>query len=150
MCVCCLQVVPLEHFGRVLGFLPALKKGFFAATVDLCRQPWFWGETDPKQAYKQLVPGKPRSFMVRFSSTPPNYTVSFKEKGGNILHRRVMRRYNEAEVRFENGDMCERAVEPFKSLPHLVEEMQNIMKWKPLTGGPFWWIFNEKSGASTG
>ena len=20
------------------------------------------------------------------------------------------------------------------------------MKWKPLTGGPFWWIFNEKTG----
>ncbi len=34
------EVVPLDHFGRVLGFLPALKKGFFGAVVDLCRQPW--------------------------------------------------------------------------------------------------------------
>ncbi len=144
------EVVPLDHFGRVLGFLPALKKGFFAAMIDLCRQPWFWGHTDPKQAYKQLVPAKSRSFMVRFSSTPPNYTISFKEKAGNVLHRRVMRKYNEGAVRFENGDMCERAVEPFKSLPHLVEEMQTIMKWKPLQGGPFWWIFNEKANNSGG
>lgn len=144
------EVVPLDHYGRVLGFLPSLKKGFFAALVDLCRQPWFWGATDPKQAYKQLVPAKSRSYMVRFSSTPPNFTISFKEKTGNVLHRRVMRKYGESAVQFENGDMCDRAVEPFKSLPHMVEEMQIIMKWKALQGGPFWWIFNEKNAGGGG
>ena len=137
------DVVNIETFGRVLGFLPPLRKGFFMAIVDLCRQPWFWGGTEAKAAYKALVPARSRSFMVRFSSAPPNVTVSFKEKGGNILHRRILRQVDESTCVFENGDMCSRATQPFKSLPHLVEEMKSIMHWKDLPGGPFSWIFNE-------
>jgi hypothetical protein len=140
------EIVPIEKFGRTLGFLPYLKKGFFTSMIELCRQPWFWGAVDPKSAYKALVPAKSRSFMVRFSSTPPNYTISFKEKGGNVLHRRVLRQVD-GSVKFENGDMCERASRSFKSIPHLVEEMRVIMKWVPLPGGPFWWIFNENDNS---
>lgn len=145
------EVVTLENYGRVLGFLPPLRKtGWITDVVDLCRQPWFWGATDAKAAFKSLVPAKGRSFMVRFSGVPPNYTISFKEHGqnGNVLHRRVIRKFGVETVKFENGDMCEKANESFKSLPHLVEEMQKVMKWKALTGGPFWWIFHDPSKTS--
>lgn len=79
--------------------------------------------------------------MVRFSSNAPCYTVSFKEKGGTVLHRRIMRKYGEDAVKFENADMHPKAQETFPSLPHMITTMQPLMKWHALPGGPFWWIF---------
>lgn len=147
---CCFLFLCLQFLGRVLGFLPELKKGreWFAYLENLCRQPWFWGDTSSRAAYKALVPAPSRSFMVRFSGQAPWYTISFKEKGGNVLHRRIIRNYGEEAVKFENGDIHPRAGETFPSLPHMISAIQPLMRWKPLQGGPTWWIFHEQE--STG
>lgn len=160
------EFVSIEKFGRVLGFLPELKRGreWFANLENLCRQPWFWADTSSRDAYRALVPAPSRSFMVRFSGQAPWFTVSFKDKGGNVLHRcvgllfvfllffcfslcvcrRIMRSYGAEEVRFENSDLHPRASETFPSLPHLISAFQPLMRWKPLQGGPTWWIFHEQ------
>lgn len=140
------EFVSLERFGRVLGFLPELKRGrqWFQHVTDLCRQPWFWGDTSSRDAYKALVPASSRSFMVRFSGQAPWYTVSFKEKSGQVLHRRIIRKYGDESVKFENADIHPRAAETFSSLPHMIETIQPLMRWKALQGGPTWWIFHEQ------
>ena len=139
------EKVRLQKFGRILAYLPEMRKGkdWFDTVTNFCRQDWFFGEFTSQEAYKHLVSESPRAYLIRFSNVIPYFTVSFKEPGGAILHRRIVKHWGEEAVSFEKADICPEAKDTFKTLPHLVDTISRVMKWHAVKkGGPFSWIFS--------
>lgn len=86
--------VTLPHFGNMLGFFNPLVAGG-AWVTEVCAilsRPWFWGDTDGTNAHRALSTAAPGTYLIRFSSTPSNYTISFRQ-GGQVWHTRINHTY---------------------------------------------------------
>ena len=88
------RVVSLSHFGNMLGFFdPLEEKGKWVSKVcKLMENQWFWGATEGGNAHKALSTASDGAYLIRFSSTPSNYTISFRQ-GGQVWHTRIKHRY---------------------------------------------------------
>lgn len=110
----------------------------------------YYGDMSSQAATKALAPAPARSFLVRFSTQAPNFTISFKYTDGNVLHRRILRKYGEEAVVFENPDIHPAAKKSYASLPHLVAALMPVMHWTPVNGSQFWYIFHETNDKGYG
>jgi len=82
--------VKLENFGAILAWFPSPRNGnlFLKNLLEIMASAWFHGDIDGEEAVDRLA-GKPEgTFLVRFSSEPPNFTVS-KVSQLEILHQRI-------------------------------------------------------------
>ena len=79
--------VKLEDFGRTLGLLGKFEKVvWLSKVVKLFKQQWFWGFLGTNEANTLLHQKPAGTFLIRFSSSGANYTVSvIKDK---IYHLR--------------------------------------------------------------
>ena len=102
----------IERFGSVVKCLGGWTTDFLWKALSLCtlcfdevRQKWFFGDLSAEEAVS-LLRGKPvGTFLVRFSSNPGDFTISYVSSTGRIFHTRIIQHFTQdAKSRFEvNG-----------------------------------------------
>ena len=92
------EVVTLPHFGETVGFFVPLtppgtdeEASWIFQVMNIVKEPWFWG-ADTEKA-KEVLRSKPDgTFLVRFSSSPSDYTLSYVHNK-KVNHTRISHPY---------------------------------------------------------
>jgi hypothetical protein len=89
------EVVHLENFGAMLNwFGPITQTGKSKNTIldnirEILQEPWFFGDTDTDDAIRKLTKQNPGTFLIRFSSVPGWFTISYVSTSGSVRHQRI-------------------------------------------------------------
>eukprot|EP01087_Luapelamoeba_hula_P020228 TRINITY_DN686_c0_g1_i1.p1 TRINITY_DN686_c0_g1~~TRINITY_DN686_c0_g1_i1.p1 ORF type:complete len:603 (-),score=134.60 TRINITY_DN686_c0_g1_i1:128-1936(-) len=91
-----LKKVSCDNFGKFVDTFGPLNSSFLDRLQTLCEKPWFHGAISTGEAENRLKTGggsdKRGIFLVRLSSNPQSsFTISRFNKGGVIVHQRIMR-----------------------------------------------------------
>lgn len=137
--------VTLPHFGNMLGFFNPLVSGgsWVGETCAVMSKPWFWGDTDGNNAHRALSTAPPGTYLIRFSSTPSNYTISFRQ-GGQVWHTRINHSYQGKSFVLDTTASEGKA---YKTLAEIITSMTSMKDGlqKAAEGGPYSRIFNDDS-----
>lgn len=133
--------VTLPNFGNMLGFFnPLSNNGVWITNVcSLMSKAWFWGETDGSGAHKALSTAAPGTYLIRFSGTPSNYTISFRQ-GGQVWHTRINHAYQGDTFVL---DTTAAQGKTYKSLYEIISAMTSMKDGLQIAceGGPYSSIF---------
>jgi len=130
------QVVELKTFGHILGFFPKfVPSKWLEYVASICEKPWFWGNTSQVEAEQGLQKGK-GDYLVRFSSSLNNYTLSYAVEG-RIYHTRILHPYGSLEFTVDGQTI------KYKSLEDLLNSNMKMLGLNtPAAGGPFSVLFS--------
>ncbi len=126
------SVVTLVDFGRMCGLLGPINRSFPKRVKSLTKMPWFFAGTSTADAEKLLLPQGSKTFLVRFSSSGCNFTLSYVN-GGKVWHTRIKHEHDKFELEGPN--------QVFDSLEAVVASAtkykNDILAVAPFAGSPF-------------
>jgi serine/threonine protein kinase len=134
--------VNIQRFGELLQWfgpiiLPSPGPSFLDRVRAILCQSWFHGHVDQKTAEGLVERQGPGSFLVRFSSAPGCWTVTYAEKE-RVLNVRINRNPN--TLKYCLGDQ-----DTFDSLPACIDYLVSIGKLQtPCSGSHYQAIFRQK------
>ena len=94
---------------------------------------WFFGDTDDQDAISKLTKQIPGTFLIRFSSVPGWFTVSYVSTSGSVRHQRIKHSPGKYILAPENDE--------FPSLKEMVAQKKLLQH--ACNGSRFQTIFQE-------
>mmetsp|Transcript_51575 Transcript_51575/g.129377 ORF Transcript_51575/g.129377 Transcript_51575/m.129377 type:complete len:611 (-) Transcript_51575:33-1865(-) len=148
------EIVRMEQFGSVLGFLGPLhvSRGgatvpgsFLRKVVDVLRTQWFYGPLDGSGAIRNLKNKEPGTFLVRFSSQPGFFSISNVTDKKAIQHYRIIHEPASTTFKLDGADTV------YSSLVDLIHEHKASLKLTvPCPEGPYDHLFVKDEDANEG
>jgi len=85
------ETVQVEEFAKVLGWFGPMSDvyGMLDRLTRLLSHRWFHGDVTAQQAEQLLMGRPPSTFLVRFSSTGGNFSISVLRGNSRIEHYRI-------------------------------------------------------------
>jgi hypothetical protein len=138
--------VTLVDFGRVCGLLGPVDDAFLKRLKKLTKQKFFFAGLSTKASEKLLMDENEGVFLVRFSSSAANFSLSYV-KGGKIWHTRI--KHESAGNTYE----LDGTQQLFNSLSELIavaikSKFENIST--PCSGSVFETLWKKKKNAVGG
>ncbi|EGC29890.1 SH2 domain-containing protein [Dictyostelium purpureum] len=127
------DVVTIDMFGKILTWCGPLTNGkdFFEKVYSICSIKGFLGQTSSKNANTYLAGKKPGTYILRFSSDPGSYAISYLNKNKEIVHARVI--YKPGSGYIHHGGQTH-----YSTLDDLIKNTFKSLGIKePFEGGPF-------------
>merc|ERR1719420_2535386 len=104
--------------------------------LELVGKPWFWGPEGGAEAKAALASEKEGTYLLRFSSSGSNYTLSFIADK-MVWHTRVNQRYQSQRFVVDGFD------EEYASLEDMIDAMKRGRRLATVClGSPFAPFFN--------
>ncbi len=82
-------VVKVKQFGEMVQYFGPFDRDFLHRLKSLLTSKWFHGAVSQEDAESSLQRADSHSFLIRFSSNAPNFTLSVKGKK-QIEHHRIL------------------------------------------------------------
>ena len=138
--------VTLVDYGRLVGLLGPMDKEFLKRMKRLMRNLWFFGGTSTSAAEKALLATQDGSFLIRFSSQPSNFTLSYV-KGGKIWHTRIIHKASVERFELDGSGQILGTLELLVAAA-VRSKYENISK--PCSNNPFEMLFKRKKNSIGG
>ncbi len=127
------NVVRLQDFGRVCGLLGPINSSFLKRLKAVSKHSWFFGGCSTTQAEKILLASGNKTFLVRFSSTGHNFTLSYVS-GNKIWHSRIKKAEGVDSYELEGSNMV---FESLEALVNFAVKTKSDVLACAATGSPF-------------
>jgi len=88
------DVVTQKQFSTILDWFGPFDSAFSSRIRDTLALPYFFGDINASQASIFLQPHHKKTFLVRFSSQPGEYTISAKPDDKQITNVRITKKGN--------------------------------------------------------
>jgi len=88
------EMVTQKQFSAMLDWFGPLDSSFASRIRETLALPYFFGDINATQASSFLQPCQTKSYLVRFSSQPGEYTVSTKPDDKQVTNVRITKRGN--------------------------------------------------------
>ncbi|KAM9988169.1 hypothetical protein ACTFIZ_003542 [Dictyostelium cf. discoideum] len=127
------DMVTIDNFGKILTWVGPLTNGreFFDKVYSICSIKGFMAATSSKNASQYLAGKKTGTYILRFSSDPGSYAISYLNKNKEIIHARVI--YKQGSGYIHHGGQTH-----YATLDDLIKNTFKSLGIKePFEGGPF-------------
>ncbi len=133
------SVVTLVDFGRLCCLLGPVNESFARRVKSLTKLPWFFGGMSTAEAEKLLLPQGNKTFLVRFSSTGANFSLSYVH-GGKIWHTRI--KHDGGKFELEGTNQTFDALEAVVAFA--MRSKNDLIAVPPVSGNPFSLLWQRK------
>eukprot|EP01091_Cochliopodium_minus_P003646 TRINITY_DN13624_c0_g1_i1.p1 TRINITY_DN13624_c0_g1~~TRINITY_DN13624_c0_g1_i1.p1 ORF type:complete len:522 (-),score=142.88 TRINITY_DN13624_c0_g1_i1:19-1584(-) len=132
------EVIELKHFGEILGFFPPLtnpgtdqESNWVFLVSQIVKEDWFWGDVDKNKAHDALCNQNEGTFLIRFSSSPSDFTLTYVHSK-KVIHSRIAHTYH--GNKYQGFDSLASFVEAFKKSGKIISVC---------TGSPYAFLFED-------
>eukprot|EP01132_Coremiostelium_polycephalum_P001514 gene1514-1906_t len=133
--------VSIEEFGKLLSWFGPLTSGIelLERVYSICSLKGFLGEASSKNVSQFLAGKKTGTYIIRFSSDPGCYALSYLNKNKEISHSKVIYRPGQGYIHFGGNTH-------YHTLDELIKNTGKTLGLKdPFEGGQFFALIHSKN-----